>query len=78
MAGTLRGAQAGQPVAVRFRDGSMHCMVKVPNPSGRTRYKGQFVCNSVCNLPTKRPSRRCGMGARAMTQQFAPRQIGGF
>lgn len=66
MAGTLRNANPGQPVAVRFRDGSMHCMVKVPNPTGRTRMKGQFVCNSACNLPTKRPSRRCGFGGGMM------------
>jgi hypothetical protein len=64
--GALRNAQPGQPVAVRFRDGSMHCMTKVPNPTGRTRFKGQFVCNSMCNLPTKRPSRRCGYAGAQM------------
>jgi hypothetical protein len=60
----------GGPTPVRFRDGSMHCMVKVVNPTGRTRFKGKFVCNSMCGLPTKKPSRRCGYsGGQRMIQQ---------
>lgn len=50
------------PTPVRDRNGNMHCMVKVVNPTGRTRYKGKFVCNSMCGLPTKKPSKRCGYG----------------
>ena len=63
MAGELRNVQPGQPVAVRFRDGSMHCMVKVANPTGRTRYKGKFVCNSACSLQLSDPRGDAGTAA---------------
>jgi hypothetical protein len=56
----MAGRIGGGPTPVRFRDGSMHCMVRVVNPTGRTRFKGKFVCNSMCGLPTKKPSRKCG------------------
>ncbi len=75
MAGTLRNIQPGQVVPVRMRDGSSRCMTKVVNPTGRSRYKGKFVCNSACGLPTKKPSRRCG-GIGGFTQ--APRMLGGY
>jgi hypothetical protein len=65
MAGTLRNIQPGQVTVVQTRLGP-RCMTKAINPSGRTRYKGQFVCNSACGLPTKRPSRKCGYGQRMM------------
>lgn len=75
MAGTLRNVQPGQPVVIQDRNGNRRCMVKVANPSGRTRYKGRFVCNSACGLPTKKPSRRCGgIGGQRMLQ--AP--MGGY
>jgi len=73
--GTLSNAQPGQPVAIRFRNGSMHCMVKVPNPSGRTRYKGRFVCNSACGLPAKHPSRNCSMAG--VSRQMMPQSFQG-
>ena len=76
MAGTLRNIQPGQVVPVHMRDGSMRCMTKVVNPTGRSRYKGKFVCNSACGLPTKRPSKRCGMGGmmQPSMQRFLPQQ----
>lgn len=73
--GTLANAAPGQPVPIRFRNGSMHCMVKVPNPSGRSRYKGRFVCNSACGLPARHPSRNCstaGVTMRSQAQSFFP------
>jgi hypothetical protein len=76
--GTLANAQPGQPVAVRFRNGSMHCMMKVPNPSGRTRYKGKFVCNSACGLPAKHPSRACGGVGQVQQQRSQQSFLGGY
>ena len=61
MAGALRNISPGQVVTIQTRNGP-RCMTKVPNPSGRTRFKGRFVCNSACGLPTKKPSRKCGGG----------------
>ena len=78
MAGTLRNVQPGQVVAIQTRNGP-RCMTKVANPSGRTRYKGQFVCNSACGLPTKKPSRRCGgMGGQRMMQPMRMYPQAGF
>jgi hypothetical protein len=78
MAGTLRNVQPGQVVTVHTKLGP-RCMTKVVNPTGRTRFKGQFVCNSACGLPTKRPSRRCGMGQRMMPQMgYQPRPMLGY
>jgi hypothetical protein len=75
MAGQLRNVPNNVPTRVQFRDGSMHCMIKVVNPTGRTRNKGKFVCNSMCQLPTKRPSRKCGYGGgQFMPQLQAPQQ----
>jgi hypothetical protein len=83
MAGTLRNVQPGVPVPIQTRNGP-RCIQKVANPSGRTRFKGQFVCNSRCGLPTKKPSKRCGYGGGQMMQQFpmqggyGRRQLGGY
>jgi len=67
MAGTLRNVPPGQAVPIQTRNGP-RCIRKVPNPTGRTRFKGQFVCNSVCGLPTKRPSKKCGGIGQPMLQ----------
>ena len=75
MSGTLRGISPGQVVTVQTRNGP-RCMTKVANPTGRTRFKGMFVCNSACGLPTKKPSRKCGGGGRMMMQGYQPRQLG--
>ena len=66
-AGTLRNVPPGQAVPIQTRNGP-RCIRKVPNPTGRTRFKGQFVCNSVCGLPTKRPSKKCGGIGQPMLQ----------
>jgi hypothetical protein len=59
-----------QPTIVPFKDGSRRCMVRVVNPTGRTRTKGRLVCNSACGLPTKKPSRKCGgIGGQRMLMQ---------
>jgi hypothetical protein len=69
MSGTLRNVQPGQAVPIQTRNGP-RCMTKVPNPTGRTRFKGMFVCNSACGLPTKKPSRKCGGFRGGMMQQY--------
>lgn len=84
MAGALRNISPGQVVPIQTRNGP-RCMTKVPNPSGRTRFKGRFVCNSACGLPTKKPSRKCGGGfSGGFTQGMMPnynmgqRRLGGY
>ena len=77
MSGTLRGVSPGQVVTVQTRNGP-RCMTKVANPTGRTRFKGMFVCNSACGLPTKKPSRRCGGGIGMGRMMMQPRQQLGY
>lgn len=85
MAGTLRNVPPGTPVPIQTRNGP-RCIQKVANPTGRTRFKGQFVCNSRCGLPTKKPSKRCGGIGGYNNQMMQPmsgnyggqRRLGGY